>query len=236
MILTRFFQTTLLLLSVSSASAQKGLWIIDANGSFDKTTYVANFANSTAGHPDISVYNTSLNTRIGYHISDHFLAGITGGFAINEYLFDNYGTGIDVDRVKVSNWNFGIYCRYTEWIGKRFFVYSQFSVSRYGNSIDQTYYSGYYNVPNSSSYPTYLADNGTIIDLSPVVGMSIYKGYGIHLDVGGINYSIANNSTNRTNELNFTLGQQFTFGLQKIIGWKKFQAKGSASDETKSAK
>ncbi len=78
--------------------------------------------------------------------------------------------------------------------------------------------------------------NGVVVDLSPVVGCNIFKGFGVHMDAGGINYNVFNTRTNKISELNITLGQRFSFGLHKIIGWKKMQAGLGEAEAAKAAK
>jgi hypothetical protein len=52
------------------------------------------------------------------------------------------------------------------------------------------------------------------------------RGYGINVSLGGVNYTSYNStgSTSDEKHINVTLGQQFSFGLHKILGWKKLNA------------
>ena len=132
---------------------------------------------------------------------------------------------------KNKSWDFGVYGRYTKWIGKHLFIYSQLSVTKYGNDISRQFLTDYYNLPVSAGSPSGLDGNGWVVDLSPVIGVNIFRGYGLHMDIGGINYNQFNSETNKIGELNITLGQRFTFGVQKIIGWKKNQLKNTNTGE-----
>ncbi|PQJ10053.1 hypothetical protein CJD36_015250 [Flavipsychrobacter stenotrophus] len=59
--------------------------------------------------------------------------------------------------------------------------------------------------------------------------MNIIHGFGVHMDIGGIQYTMASMIDNYGdyNRLRLTLGHQFHFGLHKIIGWQKLNDKPS---------
>jgi hypothetical protein len=61
--------------------------------------------------------------------------------------------------------------------------------------------------------------------------MEVFKGYGIHMDLGGISYTSYKSGTTDADlhHFNVTLGSQFSFGIHKIIGWKKYSAKQQAA-------
>jgi hypothetical protein len=212
------------LFTTTYSFAQKGSWVIDLGGSYDKAAIVSDTHNSVAAHPNFTLKNWSLDARVGYHFSNHILAGVQFGRGEQNNVYDYYTNNNNYDNIVITNKSYkvGVYGRYTQWFGKHIFVYGQLSVLKYGNDVSSEYLTGYYNLPVSSGAPSGIDGNGVIIDLSPVVGINLFRGYGLHVDVGGINYNILNSPANKINELNITLGH-FSFGVQKILGWKKHQ-------------
>ncbi len=225
----------LLLVLAGNATAQTGTGIVDINGGFGRTTYKSNTANSMAGHPDLSLVNWSLSTRVGRNFDKHFTAGLVLGYGIQHDLYAMNMLSSDVYDYKIKTWSVGAFGRYTNWVSKNIFIYSQFSLVKSGSEISSTVLQGYYNVPVTNGNPPNIDGNELNIDLSPVFGFNIYKGYGIHLGIGGFSYAIINTPSNWITDFNVSLGQRFTIGFQKIVGWKK-DAKLKAVETTSQGK
>ena len=216
-----------ILLCGFKANAQKGTWIIDANGGLSNQ----HIGGSGPGYPPLSLSSGSFNIAVGRQLSNHFAVGIIGGIRTHQVLQPDYNTNYDYVKLNINTWNIGVYGRYTYWLSKRFFLYSQLSASRYGNSVHEAeHVRGNFPIvyaPYGSNTPP----EGVAVNLVPALGVNIFKGFGLHVDLGGINYTHATPNGYNYNNVNINFGQQFNFGLHKIIGWKKMSGKVASADQ-----
>ena len=223
----KYYLFALALLAASNVFAQANTWIIDANGSVDNQQFKP--ASGYGGDP-ISLTGWSANAAVGRHVSEHFVVGLQGGYGQQEQM--NYysysaanGTIYQQNKIRMSQWHFGVYGRLTYTITPWMFVYSQLSVSKYGRdykTIDVT--QNNYSYAFFTEQPNLPEGNGISISAFPAVGFNIIHGFGLHLDVGGINYEQFNALGDKYSHINVNFGQQFSIGIHKIIGWKRIVA------------
>ena len=208
-----------------NALAQKDTWIVDLNAGFDNQKY----ASKNSSDESVVTSSWTLHAHVGKQLSDHFVLGLLGGYGEQQELIRYYiYSGYDLNKYKTTLWQVGAYGRYTYSISKHIFVYSQFSVSKYGNDtkmISST--SSNYPGPVDNSIPE--DGNGLLVNLYPAIGLNIINGFGVHMDVGGIYYSRFYTPYSDISRLHVNFGQQFSFGLHKIIGWKKHTAVASTN-------
>ncbi len=233
------------------ANAQKNTWMIYGGGTYDNQDYLQSQASINSGLYQTAspqTYETLLfNSGVGYSISDHFMVGLQGGYGRQEYLYiaDNvyyfppngsspYTTNL-LEKQQETTWSAGVFARYNSWVSKRIYVYGQMFAGKYGISY-KTIGIDYANTPRQyvSISPDIPDGNGITVSLFPAVGIEVFKGYGVHMDVGGISYTSYNTTTTASDlhHFNVTLGSQFSFGVHKIIGWKKYSAKPQATTPT----
>jgi len=235
-----FLPIIALIFFAAPSIAQTNTWMIYANGSYDKVSFTPSpqFA-ITAQDAPTYITSWNANTGIGYTVSNHIMVGLQGGYG-SQQVPDNIRTiqgsnsGYFANIQALNSWQAGAFCRYTSSLAKRFYVYAQFYAAKYGqtNNSENTF------VPIPTGYATNPAiapeGNGFIFNLFPAVGMNIVKGYGIHADIGGISYTTYNAISAATlHHFNVTLGQQFSFGIHKILGWKKRTDPAPAVPESK---
>ena len=206
------------------AMAQNNTWIVDLNGGLDNRKYTP--VNYSSAEP-LTINGWSLNTAIGRHLSNHFVLGLLGGYGqqqeVDQY---SYGNGIyDTRKYRITSWHVGAFGRYNYSISRRIFVYSQFSISKYSRDYQLISSTENYVIAPPSSYDVVLVPegNGLIISVFPAIGFNILQGWGVHMDVGGIYYDRFNSTASYDrNEIKVNFGQSFSFGIHKIIGWKKY--------------
>lgn len=221
-----------------AATAQKGTTIIDADGSYDRQVF-----SPQSPYPQQTLQNWSLNIAAGKQLGKHFSAGISAGIGDGQFMAYRKITipvasipGLQWEAVKYSRLNIqlGLWSRYTYWINKRFFLYSQLSAGYQVQSTSKMSGVYAYYAPITSSPYAPSAEwpqAGITATLFPALGMNIIKGYGVHMNIGGITYThakVGDGSAIYSN-INVNFGQQFRFGLHKIIGWKKMIAKPDTS-------
>ena len=223
------FATALFLLASPLVShAQKDTWHIDAEGNVNNTTYTPSTLGYGVSQAPLKLTNGRLYTRIGYVISEHFMLGIQGGYGISHTLYEDLLSQPPYPGIinyKTTTYQFGVFGRYTYWVTKRLYAYAHLSVEKFGVDNTQTDLTDYYNIPVSVLPDIPLEGNGVNISLMPGVGFEIIRGFGVHLNVGNIGYEIFNNPYTKIGQLNFNIGNSFTFGLQKVIGWKSMNSK-----------
>ena len=212
----------MILLFSTAAIAQKNTWMIYGNAAYDNENYTNNANNPGVPGTPVTLVSWNVSPGIGYQFSNHFMIGVEGGYGKQDGIEPSYPGFYGSGKNTSALWQAGLFGRYTSWLGKRFFVYTQLSATKY--SVDVT--SGYsgstipYGYPNNPEMPD---GNGFMVTLFPAVGVNILQGFGVHIDIGGISYSTFNAFTTLDqHHFNITLGRQFSFGIHKIIGWKKF--------------
>jgi len=106
-------------------------------------------------------------------------------------------------------------------------VYTQLFAGKYGVNEEIDYPTTAQVQPYTYVTPGLPDGNGFEVDLFPAIGVNIIQGFGAHMDIGGISYNTYNATDGQSpnmHHFNITFGQQFSVGIHKIIGWKKFNA------------
>ena len=219
-------------------SAQKNTWMMNISGEYDNKKYSPVYSNYYTPATSTSLESWALNTGIGYLIGSHFMIGVDGGINSREdvaktmqAINSSYGSAFYTaeHKYKTTGWRLGLFCRYSTNIASRFFVYGQFYATKYGfDTKEETYYTGNNNnaQPYTFSNPEMPSGRGFVVGILPVVGVNLFKGFGLHVDCGGIIYnsyrtSDAVYSNCDLRNIKITFGQHFTFGIHKVFGWKK---------------
>ncbi len=240
------FGTVIVMMFSICVLAQKNTWMLYGSGSYDNVNYTNNLPNTNNGaaysSAPLSVVGWGADLGIGYELSNHIMIGLQGGYGKQEGInlssytvstSSGYASILEERKYTNATWNAGVFCRYTSWLGKRFYVYGQMFFGKYGLTEEVNNMNA--NVVQSQPYyftsPSAPEGNGLAINLFPAIGVNIIQGFGAHMDIGGISYTTYNvegtpvyngfNSSNRKH-FNVSLGKQFSFGIHKIIGWKKF--------------
>lgn len=210
------------LLAATTSLAQKNTWIIDAGANANHQ----NIPSYVGSQPALSLNGGSVNIAIGRQLSNHFAIGVLGGVGSQQQLIGDFsGPYAHIYKATFSTWNVGVYGRYTYWVTKHLYLYSQLSATRYDYNVKSTALQYNYPVVYQPYYISTTQPDGIDVTLMPAVGVNLIKGFGIHADVGGLSYTRSGGSpSTAVNGLNLNIGQSFHFGLHKIIGWKKMNA------------
>lgn len=226
-----------ILISTTSSFAQKKTWIIDVNGNYDRQIFTPNRPYDP--QPPLAITTWAANLFVGKSISQHFMIGLHLGYGIEENIFTyerwygpNGPVGMAQTIYKNKSIALGLFGRYTYWLNKRFFVYSQVDASLfgYGHQYADRDVSLAYSIPYTTYKPT-AGQSGLLVNLFPAIGMNIVKGLGVHADAGGINYIYGDLNSSDYQRISITFGKQFTLGLHKIIGWKKMNNTSPKQDK-----
>jgi hypothetical protein len=225
-----FLLGIVLAVTASEAPAQENNWMLNASGSYDNKHYTSSMPNYYGKPADLNLKGWSLHAGVGKTIGFHIMVGLEGGGGKQDGVWqasNSYGTMYSQDKYHTSNWNASVFGRYTSDVSRRIFAYAQLYVTKFENdyirdpSLVQNTALPYYYVS-----PTMPAGNGIEVGLKGVAGVNIIRGYGLYVDVGGLNYTSYNSAVRGSlasdlKEFNFTLGQHFSFGIHKVLGWKK---------------
>jgi opacity protein-like surface antigen len=141
----------------------------------------------------------SINPGIGYQFSDHWTAGIAGGYGHSKV---EPSTGAEQ---KSNTYRAGGFGRYTYVFSSIFSLYGQGDVYYHGQKIED------------------VKSNGFGAAITPAVGINVSKGFALNIGFGGISYETikikdADNST-KTFDVNF--GKNVTIGVSKNFGGKR---------------
>ncbi len=208
-----------ILLSSTTSFAQKNTWIVDAGAAANHQS-IPSYSSSS---PDLSLNGASVNIAVGRQLNDHFAVGILGGYGSQQQLIGD-NSGVNTYKATFKAWNIGIYGRYTYWVSKNLYLYSQLSATHHDYTMNSTVLQYNYPVVYQPYFISATQPNGLNVTLLPAVGINLIKGYGIHADVGGISYLRSGGGNAAVNAINLNIGQSFHFGLHKIIGWKKMNS------------
>ncbi|PQJ10055.1 hypothetical protein CJD36_015260 [Flavipsychrobacter stenotrophus] len=213
--------SSVMLLSTVTSYAQKNTWIVDAGANVNHQT----IPSYSSGYPSLSLSGAGLNIAIGRQLSNHFAVGILGGYGSQQQLIGDYsGISSHVYKATFNTWNIGVYGRYTYWLNKHLYLYSQLSATHHDYSVKSELLQYNYPVVYQPYFTSGTQPDGLDVTLLPAVGVNLIKGYGIHADVGGLSYTRTGGGGNAVNGVNLNIGQSFHFGLHKIIGWKKMNS------------
>lgn len=217
------------ILFAAAATAQEHTWMIFGGGGYDKVNYTENATiyNGPNGSDPLPLIGWAVNLGIGCQFSKHFMAGALGGYGRQDGA-DSYAPYYNSATIKFTDkfWQAGVFGRYTSWLSKRFFFYTQLNAFKYAESWTQEQLSATTVQPYTYSYPATPDGNGFTVSLFPAIGATVWKGFGVNMDIGGIGYSVYHSFSAATrHHFNVTLGQQFSFGIHKIIGWQKLNTK-----------
>jgi hypothetical protein len=182
--------------SVASVSAQKG-----------SILYFGSLAgnNSSSDNPAVDKTASAFAIRqgVGYQFSKHITVGLQGGYAQSK-AGQNSHVGTPDKMTKNSAWMVGPFGRYTAYLGDRLFVYVQADVV-FNAAKTQT--------PKATAHGRSWGG-----DLFPAVGLNLYKGWAINLNIGGVSYRYSHPGKTVNNNFAYNIGQTFTFGVSKNFG------------------
>lgn len=115
--------------------------------------------------------------------------------------------------------NVSLWGRYTYYFSPRLYVYSQLTVGTMIVNDDKRLSSNYsyYTPITPVDYPstTLRPLGGQFINFFPAIGFNISHGYGVQVNVGGINYSHNGTVFGEYNHVKIDFGHQFLLGLHK---------------------
>jgi len=181
-------------LSLSHVFAQKGTWLWYGN-------LGGSHAAVDAGLVDGVKTSFSTTDGIGYQFSDHWHVGLQGSYHYAES--EHYDSAGATATVKTPSWSYGIFVRYST--GKRVYGYLQLDAGWAGSR------------QRINDVETGKSD-GFGAGLTPAVGVNVYHGWCINLNLGGISYNSSNPNNVTTTSLVYNIGQTFVFGISKIFG------------------
>lgn len=216
--------TTALLLAGLNVYAQKSTWLIDVNG------YVDHQENNQA-----SLNNWQIDITAGRQFAKHWAAGLFWSSGEKQYMkLDSasyntpsgpYSYPIYIRYHRHAD-KFGIWARYIYKINKQFFFYTQVNVglTHWGNEDKFPGRIGYYTPLTTNGLDTqtpYFRD-GSFVNITPAIAMTIFRGFGVHASVGGIKYEHSSvYGFDNYNHFTVDFAKQFSLGIQKIINTKK---------------
>ncbi len=215
---------TCLLLATISVNAQKYTWLIDASGFYDHQK--DNYA---------SLNNWQADLIVGKQVGKHWAFGLSWSKGEKQYLKSdtasyNSAFGPTVYTIYLpyhrSIDKLGLWARYVYNINKRFFFYVQLNggfvfrsnESQFGTRLGPS--TPLTNAGINTETP-YYRDNG-FVNLTPAIAMTIYKGYGVHASIGGIQYEHSGvYGFDNYDRVTIDFAKQLSIGIQKIINTKK---------------
>lgn len=211
---TIFF--VLCILACTTTFAQKKTWIFELDGRYDR---------QMAGSETLTNWDYKLN--VGRHLAYNFLIGLMCTRSNNEYfvptlvtynLTKGPVTYQENEIYQQSGFGVGLWTRYTCNLTRRlyFYIHGSATLIDYNNKQvgNQTYFP---TMPVTSPEPSQILYGCDLFELYPALGYEVYKGWGVHLYAGGINYTYNNNGFYKYDRLQFDLGKRAFIGIQKII-------------------
>lgn len=226
--------TVTMLLMGLNADAQKKTWLVDVNGYLDyqKNNYA-------------SLNNWQIDLTAGKQIAHHWAAGLFWSSGEKQYLkldTASYNTPSGsytypvYRRYSRSVYKFGMWGRYVCKINKRFFFYTQVSVglTHWSNEDKFPGNLGYYTPLNTNGLDTQTPNfrDGSFVNITPAIAMTISHGFGVHASVGGIKYEhSAVYGFDSYNRITVDFSKQFSLGIQKIINTKKSRQLAGIEDK-----
>lgn len=186
--------------SVSTANAQKNSVLYFGNCFGNHTAY--DLGSSTTG--TIKDNRFLLNSGVGYQFTKHITVGVQGGFQTSNVTHrDLVGGNYVTLTSRTSEYGVGLFGRYTQYLGDRFFVFLQADAGY--NNMTLT--------PGNTSRHTLGAN------LYPTVGVFVYKGWALNFGIGGVRYR--NGDIGAKSSLTYSLGQELRIGVSKNFTKRK---------------
>lgn len=134
---------------------------------------------------------------IGYQFTNHWTAGIAGGFSSGK---SESGTMVN----KQNGYVVGPFVRYTKTLSNTFFFFSQ---------LDAQYMS-------TTSMPPFGPETKTTgfgVEVTPAIGANVYKGLALNFSFGSLSYMTqkTKDTPNKTKSFGLTFGNQVNIGISK---------------------
>lgn len=213
---------------MAHAYAQPHTWLVYGSAGISQNTN-----NSSYAYPQGTTTNWSVTPGIGYQFNKHLTVGVQGSYShaenpypapvftspySNNSFFNGYG-GTTI------NWSAGAFFRYTQNLGKIFYIYGQANMAYLSSELHNAPYY-YYNsntVIYSESTPT---ANGFEGQLFPAIGAKIYKGLALNFSLGGLDYNtisqnLEGGGNGKVSNVQLTFGQQVNIGVSDNFSFRK---------------
>ena len=141
----------------------------------------------------------SINPGIGYQFSEHWTAGIAGGFGHAKF---EPSSGKDQ---KSNMYRAGGFGRYTHIFNNIFSLYGQGDVYYHGLKIED------------------VKSNGFGVALTPVVGINVSNGFALNISFGGMSFETIKikDADNPTKTFDVNFGKNVAIGVSKSFGRKR---------------
>lgn len=171
-----------------SANAQKNSVLVYGTVSASSTKYEPTNGKSS---------QFSLMPGIGYQFSNHWTAGIAGG-----YMSGKSENGTIVN--KQNGYAIGPFVRYTTNLSNVFFFFSQ---------LDAQYTS----TTNKPALAAETKNTGFGLEVTPAIGANVYKGLALNFAFGSLSYTTqkTENTPNKTKNFGLSFGNQINIGISK---------------------
>jgi hypothetical protein len=207
--------------SAASVYAQPHTWLVYGNAGFTQSS------NGYNTYPQGKNTNWNVAPGIGYQFNKHLTIGLQGSYghqenagdpylaipSYNNYYYYGYGYGTTI------SWTAGAFFRYTQNVGKIFFLYGQVNMAYlYSKLHDVPYYYTVNGNAVSSTEPIGPKADGFQANMFPGIGARVYRGLALNFAVGGINYTNINQQidgygNNKSSNIAITFGQQASIGI-----------------------
>ncbi len=218
--------------TIVTAQAQRGSILLYGEGYYTNDNQENGYQTKTT--------SWGVSPGIGYQFNEHMTAGFQGSFTQNKYSIPNVfvlsGTiASTLNNYTANDWTAGVFYRYTQYIGKVFFLYGQ---------LDAAYAAGNAQYDGFGPQGTYSGFQG---DIYPGVGAFVCKGFAINFSIGGIGYRTVSwtngeavvtpgglaTSPGVQNENTFkvTLGHQINIGISKNFNCHHMHGHQEPGDE-----
>jgi len=145
----------------------------------------------------------NFNLGLGYQFDQHWTTGVYGSFGSDRILVYSPTNNKEF-------WNFrntyeaGAFLRHTIGLGKIFAVFNQLNAGYIGSTSGVT-------DNNGSNFTA----NGFHANLTPYVGVNVYKGFALNFSFGGLDYKTQSGHGATSNSFDVTFGSQFSVGVSK---------------------
>ena len=149
----------------------------------------------TASSAGSNTNSFQFNPQVGKQLDQHWALGL------------DLGIGTKKSTVKTSNYNLGIFGRYTWPISPIFCIYGQAAVGVNSTKTE--------NVSDRT--------NKLYINAAPYIGINVKNNFLLYASFGGIGYNSTkvSGSSSSSNKFNFEFGQVYSMGVSKNFGGKK---------------
>jgi hypothetical protein len=196
--------------SMGAAQAQTGSILLAGDLSFT----------SNKDEAETKTTEFAINPLVGYQINSFLTVGLLGGVQTHS---EKPKVG---DATKSTDFKIGAFVRHSYPVGRIFSLYGQLALGYQGQGETKT---GDVVVAPKSS--------GFFAELTPNVGINVYRGFGLNFGYGGLSYTSMKmdvSNAKAASEFKLTFGQQFHVGVSKNFGGeKKYRGHHGMMDETR---